>query len=276
MNIHYAIGDIHGRLDLLRAARSLILQDAETNNYTNATIVYLGDYIDRGPQSAQVLEELITVPMKGFKEVFIRGNHENIMLDALDLSGRRPNHVAGWQGMWLENGGTTTLMSYGNNYDSSGGFARWSVDIQDALNPKYWDWDNIKESIPKRHIDFLLSLPYYYDDGEHFYVHAGVRADAPVDDEYKQGSNVYTWSRTVQHTDVYTALDQRTRILVHGHTPTYNNYAHTSDNRYNLDIGSVHCGRQVVGVFGEGLEEARMLYTDNLVRPLLDKSGVPC
>ena len=272
LNIHYCIGDLHGRLDLLRAARFLIRSDANKNGYEDCTIVYLGDYVDRGPQSAQTVEELIAVPMEGFKEVALRGNHEDIMLDGLGLGKHPKSERSHWRLMWLENGGVPTLLSYGNYYSTK---AWGKQDSYASLEPSNWDWPAVMNSIPQRHIDFMKALPYYYDDGKHFFVHGGVRPDAPVDDHQRQGDAVYSWSRHHDRCIVpYYAVDGRRRLLVHGHTPVKGGRAFESDFRYNLDNGAIWNGHQAVGVFGEP-DGPRVIYTPYSECPGIDTRGVP-
>jgi len=267
--MYYCIGDIHGRLDLLRSARYVIKQDANKNEYTDSTIVYLGDYVDRGPESAQVLEELISNPLKDFKEIHIRGNHEDIMLAGLGAVWHPSTEKASWRRMWLENGGITAVKSYGNNPLIK------SENFDHELDSDSWNWRTIINSIPQRHIDFMLGLPYYHDNGEYFFVHGGVRLDAPVDDPNRQGGHVYSWARPVnEYTGEYVALDGKKRIIVHGHTPTKGGLAYESKNRYNLDNNSVWCNKQAIGVFGEE-SGPRIIYTPFSPRPEINTSGIP-
>ena len=100
----YAIGDVHGRVDLLADLEEIILHDASGKQGDN-WIVLLGDMVDRGPHSAQVLDHLVSDPPIGFSRQAIAGNHESMMLDFLD----RPNGNAAW----LKHGGMETLYSYG-------------------------------------------------------------------------------------------------------------------------------------------------------------------
>ncbi len=96
----YCIGDIHGRLDLLQQLHQLILEDAADHS-GEKTLVYLGDYIDRGEQSREVIDLLLEAPLAGFKPVYLKGNHEQTLLDFL----QHPRAVAAW----LTYGGRATL-----------------------------------------------------------------------------------------------------------------------------------------------------------------------
>jgi serine/threonine protein phosphatase 1 len=269
MNIHYSIGDIHGRLDLLQAAQGMIRRDAKKNGYSDCVIVYLGDYIDRGPQSAQVLSYLINSPMKGFTEIALRGNHEDMLLDCL-IPGLIGQHEQ--REMFLTYGGIPTLMSYGNTY-----LKQKNNDTKNnvfSVDPNNWDWSKIEDSIPNSHIDFLESLSYKYDTGEHFYTHAGARNIGAVDDPMFQDNNVYSWIRGLErYTGSYKAMDGKHRTLVHGHCPTKDGKAFVSNHRINLDNGAVHTGSQAVGVLGEDAGP-RVFYTPVFPRPPLDKSKV--
>ena len=101
----YAIGDIHGRLDLLIALQARIAADAARRRARRRVMVHLGDYVDRGPHSQFVLEHLVAMKPHGFETIHLRGNHERMMLDFIDDPARaRP---------WLANGGRATLASYG-------------------------------------------------------------------------------------------------------------------------------------------------------------------
>jgi serine/threonine protein phosphatase 1 len=102
----YAVGDIHGRLDLLRNLLQLIEDDAHARSRaTRRTLVFLGDYVDRGPDSSGVVADLLARAFQGFDTHFLKGNHEAILLNFLD----DPLHLD----HWLMNGGQATMDSYG-------------------------------------------------------------------------------------------------------------------------------------------------------------------
>ena len=102
----YAVGDIHGRRDLMRDLLEMIEEDAHARSRTERrTLVFLGDYIDRGPDSSGVVAELLARPLQGFDTHFLKGNHEAILLDFL-ADPLRLEH-------WLMNGGSPTMDSYG-------------------------------------------------------------------------------------------------------------------------------------------------------------------
>ncbi len=146
---YYAIADIHGRLDLLEKAHEAILGDA--NPWEDYKIVTLGDYIDRGPKSAQVLDFLIDSDIHCLK-----GNHEDMM--SLVVSSPAPMMVNWWYG----NGGDTTVASYGG-------------------------WEGIK----REHIRWIDELPLYLETEKQVFVHAGIPTNAaPLAEQNKEKDDV--------------------------------------------------------------------------------------
>jgi serine/threonine protein phosphatase 1 len=142
----YAFGDIHGCLTQLQRLVELCERDAGAQKIT---FIFLGDYIDRGPDSRGVLDFLIDLQTWSPDEIVcLRGNHEDLLLSAIDDEANEPN--------WLINGGTSTLYSY-----------RVASPID----------------IPPKHIAWLRSLPTFHDDGKRFFVHAGVHPARPLDQQ---------------------------------------------------------------------------------------------
>jgi serine/threonine protein phosphatase 1 len=135
---HYAIGDVHGRFDLLAQALTAI-GDLQAQD---ARLVLLGDYVDRGPQSREVVETLVAL-CDGHRVVCLRGNHEEMMARALDGD---PSGALNW----LSNGGGATLASYAGE-------------------------------VPPEHLDWMRGLPVSYESEHQFFVHAGVRPGVPLD-----------------------------------------------------------------------------------------------
>lgn len=143
MSLIYAIGDIHGSLDKLRRLMLHCEQDAGGRPMT---FVFLGDYIDRGPQSCGVISFLIDLQSRcGDRVVLLKGNHEAMALGAIDGTG--PVRV------WLAQGGVATLESYGN------------------VSPA---------ELPRAHVDWMRTLRLSYDDDRRFFVHAGVDPRKPL------------------------------------------------------------------------------------------------
>lgn len=142
----YAIGDIHGCLDKLERLVQLCELDADDQC---ARFVFLGDYIDRGPDSRGVVQYLMAFQAYIPERVIcLKGNHEDMLLSAVEDESREDH--------WLRNGGTQTLYSY--------------------QVPTAFD-------LPRNHLDWLRSLPLSYDDGLRFFVHAGVHPDRPFDQQ---------------------------------------------------------------------------------------------
>lgn len=143
----FVVPDLHGQLDLLDGALTEIQSLA-----TGGTVVFIGDYVDRGPHSRQVIERLMAGPPGGWRWVCLKGNHEHAMTKA--LMEHRPV-------FWLENGGGQTLLSYGHARE---GRLDYSV-------------------VPAAHIDWMRALPLYHQDAHRLYVHAGFDRSRTLDQQ---------------------------------------------------------------------------------------------
>lgn len=207
----YAFGDIHGRLDLLDRLLAMAVQDAELGpaGPSSARFIFLGDYIDRGAASRQVLDRLIEGrDADGW--ICLKGNHEAMLLEALD--GQRDFDV------WLANGGVETLFSYGivaRQYLTAGG--------ADALRAA------MNEAIPPAHLSFLRDLPTSHELGGYFFCHAGVRPGVPLE---RQADDDLIWIRDMF---IDSTADHGRRV-VHGHTPVM--ACEILPNRINVDTGA--------------------------------------
>jgi len=159
----YAVGDIHGRADLLMKLQQLIDEDlALCPDTVQATIVFLGDYIDRGFHSREVLEHLLTLEMSGARLVFLAGNHEDMCLRFFEdpAEGR----------LWLGVGGMAALASYGV-YLSDDNDLEGLLEASSALAAR----------MPAAHVAFLKTLKEHYKIGDYLFVHAGLRPGVPLD-----------------------------------------------------------------------------------------------
>lgn len=187
----YAVGDIHGRADLLDRLLADIDRDAAGGD-GRAQLIFLGDYIDRGPDSAGVIDRLVALGRERPETVFLKGNHEAVMLDFLaDPWGASD---------WLSWGGVETLKSYG----LSGSL----LDDPDALA------DALRAQLPASHLVFLQSLELWRRFGDYFFVHAGVRPGAPLSAQTEQD---LLWIRGEFHN---AEPDERPdKVIVHGHHP---------------------------------------------------------
>lgn len=223
----YAIGDIHGRRDLLEKLIDLIEEDTHSlPDDVRPMIVFLGDYIDRGLQSRDVIEFLIGERMSKFERVFLMGNHEEALLRFLeDVSFGK---------QWVRYGGAETLYSYGLQPPNT----RGSLDSHDAMAAaeQAWGkvWDAFRTRIPDTHVNFYRNLQHYFIAGDYLFVHAGLRPDVPMEnqsirdmlwirDEFLDGTNHFPY------------------LIVHGHTP--DDAIFRDNRRIGLDTGAFISGK---------------------------------
>jgi serine/threonine protein phosphatase 1 len=200
-----AIGDIHGcygkLVDLLDQCRAFA-------GGRSHRFIFIGDYIDRGPHSRAVIELLLelerTCPIA---PVFLMGNHEDMIVSAMNDAAAKRH--------WLANGGGATLESYLN----TGG-----LDLLAA------------------HVAWLAARPLSFDDGERFYVHAGIDPARPIG---AQTRDDLLW---IRNPFLYFEGDLG-RLVVHGHTPTMDGRPDVRPNRINIDTGAVFGGPLTAAVF---------------------------
>ena len=211
----YAIGDSHGRADLLRALHRLIVADAEGGPAERA-IVYLGDYVDRGPDSRGVLDILLDEVPAGFERIALMGNHEAMLLEFLERAETGPR--------WLWNGGTATLLSYGVAAPAQPGGAAELEALRRAF----------AAALPARHLELLRGLRLSHVEDGYAFVHAGVRPGLPLD---MQAADDLLWIRG-EFLD--STLDHG-HVVVHGHT--IGREAELRANRIALDTGAYASGR---------------------------------
>jgi serine/threonine protein phosphatase 1 len=211
MSKTYAIADLHGRFDLLEMALAKIANHAELP----AILVTLGDYVDRGPDSRQVIERLMGgLHEEGWRLICLKGNHEDIMWQT--CRGIVPD--CSW---WLTNGGGATLISYG----------QWVGDEADVT------------VVPADHLRWIERLPLMHLDKHRIFVHAGVNPKTSLD---KQDPQDVIWK-------IYDDRDDGgygERHIVHGHEA----HAHgpiLKKCRTNLDTLAWRTGRLVIGVFDD-------------------------
>jgi len=212
----YAIGDIHGRVDLLRVAHARILADAQNSPATRKVLVYVGDYIDRGSESRQVIDLLLNEPLAGFETVHLRGNHEQALLDFLQDTAVAPE--------WFFFGGDATLSSYGVARPSPGGGPEALLDVQAEFKAK----------LPEHHLAFYRSLGLYHHEGDYLFVHAGIRPGVPLD---AQSEHDLLWIREL----FLQSNADHGCVVVHGHTITPR--PEVKHNRIGIDTGAYATGR---------------------------------
>lgn len=212
----YAIGDIHGRVDLLDMLISDIVADAAAGAAERRTLVFLGDYVDRGHDSKSVIDRLIAGPPEGFAQVCLLGNHEAWLLDFLE------NARAG--AGWLMNGGVATLASYGVAARQGGlGLERLEA-AQSAF----------RAALPETHLSFLNGLSLTWRAGGYVFVHAGVRPNVALD---AQDPNDLLWIRD----DFLGSNADHGAVVVHGHT--ISDWPEEKSNRIGIDTGAFATGR---------------------------------
>ena len=227
----YAIGDIHGCADRLDQLHALIDEDLESAPPAAVHVIYLGDYINRGPDSKGVLDRLTQPAPEGIVRIFLRGNHEEMLLAFLDDPSRGET--------WCTCGGYETLMSYRIDPRAvlaRGGFAALAEELVARLAPA--------------HKGFLTGLQSSYSTGDYFFCHAGVRPGVPLDQQDPR--DLLRIRHEFLESDV-----EHGKLIVHGHTPV--DAAEIRDNRICIDTGAYATGRLTTLVL-EG-EDRRFLHT---------------
>lgn len=209
--IVYAVGDIHGRLDLLEQAIDAIGRSAtKFPAASKRRIVFLGDYVDRGPDSAGTIEYLLNHRFAEFAPTFLRGNHEQAMLDFLDAASPNP--------AWLNFGGVAALASYG--------IAAADRSVESIR-------DEMRDRVPSAHIDFLRRTEMSKSIGDYLFVHAGIRPGIAIERQIPQD---FMWIREPFLSE-NKPFDFR---VVHGHTIT--EYPDIRPNRIGIDTGAYASG----------------------------------
>lgn len=215
----YAIGDIHGQLEALEQALDLITRDGGPG----AQIVFLGDYTDRGPESAGVLRRLREGCAEGRNWICLRGNHDQMFLDYLTSGALHHRRILSGKS-WLHPalGGQATLASYG--LQGSDG------------------WQAARAKVPAADHQFLAALPLWHQQGDLIFVHAGLAPGLPMD---QQDPEDLTWIREPFLSD----RRDHGALIIHGHTAL----DHPVDfgNRVDLDGGAGY-GRPLVPAVFEG------------------------
>jgi len=201
----YAVGDIHGCLDRLVPLHELIAEDIAANPGRRTTLVHLGDLVDRGTDSAQVVDWLINRPPVPADEIVnLMGNHEHMMLSAVAGNDKdAPSH-------WLMNGGADSLLSWG---------------IPPSVPPAEW-----AGRIPLQHLIFLRDLEISHRIGPYLFVHAGIRPGVPLDQQSRQDM---MW---IREPFLSSRVDHGV-VVVHGHTPKREPIV--QPNRIAIDTGAV-------------------------------------
>jgi serine/threonine protein phosphatase 1 len=233
VDIHYAIGDVHGRDDLLAMMHARIeAMHRVRHEGEPGVIVYIGDYIDRGAKSAQVIDRVMR-GLPGFTSVCLKGNHEQLMMDCLETTDTEV-----WVN-WLSNGGRETMTSLGLSYDT----ARDPIALAKALGSARLQW--------------LDGLKLTYRAWPYLFVHAGIVPGRPLE---AQKEKDLIWIR-----DHF--LDSEADhgfIVVHGHTPS--EIPEWKANRINVDTGATFYGQLTAVALGE-VDGPRFMTIEGLPGP---------
>jgi serine/threonine protein phosphatase 1 len=215
----YAIGDVHGSLDLLLQAERKILADMAGSS-SPALVILLGDYVDRGRDSCGVLQHLLQPPPAPLRRIALCGNHEQLFSDFLENPQDNMH--------WLDFGGRQTLLSYG-------------VDIDYFLHKGRLRLQPFKDAligaVPQTHRQLLSSLPIYARIGPYIFVHAGLRPGIPLE---VQTDEDMLWIREPFLSEG-AGLDL---LVIHGHTPVAE--PESGPQRIGIDTGAFTTGRLTV------------------------------
>ena len=209
----YVIGDIHGRQDLLSVLLDRIASDREQHKETDSFLVFLGDYVDRGPASSDVIDMLLDLKQQEKNVITLKGNHEAAMMSFLQepMKGKR----------WLHYGGDATLRSYGID-----------LALADLTEEKIREaGKKLKKNLPDSHLQFITSLETSHMAGDYFFVHAGIDPDRSIENQ-KEHDLLWIRDNFLGHTGLFE------KVIVHGHSiipePEF------KDNRIGIDTGAFY------------------------------------
>ena len=205
----YAVGDIHGRRDLLERLLAKITAHAASKPLRNS-LVFLGDYVDRGLKSKDVIDYLLALKWPDWEIVFLRGNHEQMVLDFINDS----SVYRAWRGF----GAAETLISYGvrpPSFDDGKAFAEAR--------------DDFARKLPLAHLEFLNSLKYFHVAGDFLFVHGGVRPGIALDRQSPEDMMLI-------REDFLRSDLNLGKVVVHGHSPSDNPVR--LSNRIDVDTGA--------------------------------------
>ena len=242
----YVVGDVHGRLDLLERMLAMVEADVAERPVRRASLIFVGDLIDRGADSAGVVERLCTYRHPGIATVFILGNHEEVLLRIL---GGETGLIEKWR--WF--GGRECIASYGAD---AADFAR--LDEQAAL-------EQVRQLVPKDHVDFLTSFADSCRFGDYLIVHAGIRPGVEFE---RQSQEDLRWIRApfLNHSGDHGF------VVVHGHTIVPE--VVETENRIAIDTGAYRSGRLTALVI-EGRERRYLTATLAAEGVMSDSEQVP-
>lgn len=210
----YAIGDIHGRDDLFAQMIDLIRADNADRDDADVTLILLGDLVDRGPSSAEVVERAIRLRDEFTDMRLLIGNHEECFLAALTGDVRRLRY-------FMRIGGDATIRSY---WQDNAGFEE--LTFEEVA-------ERLPDMVPARHVDFLGQGEDAIEIGDYLFVHAGIRPGVPME---KQALSDLRWIRD----EFLDSMSDHGRIVVHGHSIT--SQPDEQINRIGIDVGAFRSG----------------------------------
>ena len=212
----YAVGDVHGCAGRLRDMHRAIAADLAERPIGEVLLIHIGDYIDRGDDSADAIETLLHGPtIRGLRVINLMGNHEDMLLAALASPER--GELAE---IWLGNGGVASLESWG---------------VRPGAKAAEW-----RQQIPSAHLEFMRNLTLRHTAGGYLFVHAGVQPGVPLEEQLAQD---LLWIREpfLSYRGDFGA------VVVHGHTPIREPVVRP--NRVGIDTGAVMGGRLTCAIF---------------------------
>lgn len=222
----YAIGDAHGRLDLLHALLRQMETDVRARGQADTRVIFLGDFIDRGPYSKQILHFARKASRESDALIFLLGNHEELLLESAQGN-------PAMQRLWMQNGGDATIRSYG--LDPAELMCRSPEEIADTL------FEVVGEDV----IGWLDTIPLTYQSGDYFFCHAGIRPGVPLTQQRRED---LLWIR-----DRFTRSSAyHGAVIVHGHSEV--DEPVVGPNRINVDTAAYRTGvLSAVGLEGTSL-----------------------
>ncbi|MCZ6862974.1 MAG: metallophosphoesterase family protein [Alphaproteobacteria bacterium] len=208
----YAIGDIHGRADLLAQLHRQIQGDAaNAPEGFKKTIIHLGDYVDRGLDSMGVIDLLLTAPLDDFESICLKGNHEDTLIRFLEDPSLGPG--------WFAIGGDATVLSYGIRIPAG------------LTSTQYFEyaWKEFRTLVPQDHWEFLASLQLMHQIGDYVFVHAGIKPGVPLE---QQDPEDLMWIRG----EFLGSKLAHEKVVVHGHM--LKSQPDIQANRIGIDTGA--------------------------------------
>jgi len=219
----YAVGDIHGRLDLLEQLLEMIEEDHGSRPEAQRLLIFLGDLVDRGPESCGVVERLRQLQISAEGTRFLLGNHDEVFLKAASGDEKATRFL-------VRIGGRDTILSYG-------------VGLDDYEQATYAELTQLlQEKVPDTHREFLATFEDYTEVGDYLFVHAGIR---PGIDLPEQSSMDLRWIRG----DFLNHKEPHGRMVIHGHSISAD--PQVRRNRIGIDTGAFASGRlSAIGLEG--------------------------